>query len=230
MAINNTNNSEVILLDFWASPYGMRPKIALAEKGVTYQRIEQDLQNKSELLLSMNPVYKCIPVLIHNNKPVCESLIVVQYIDEVWNQNNTYPLLPSDSYQRAQALFWADFIDKKVYESGKRIILNKNGSAEEESAKKEFLEQLTLLEKELGDKTYLGGDVFGYIDISLIPLYNWFYTIQKSANFNIQDSCPNIIKWAERCMQRESVSNSFTDENKIYEYLCDLKTRIGIHE
>lgn len=110
---NNSNNNEVILLDFWASPYGMRAKIALAEKGVTYQRIEQDLQNKSELLLSMNPVYKCIPVLIHNNKPVCESLFVVQYIDEVWNQNNTF-LLPSESCLRAQALFWADFIDKKV--------------------------------------------------------------------------------------------------------------------
>ena len=118
----------------------------------------------------------------------------------------------------------------QVYESGKRIILNKKGAAEQESAKKEFLEQLTLLEKMLGDETYFGGDVFGYVDISLIPLYNWFYTIQKSAKFNIQDSCPKIIKWAERCIQRESVSKSFTDENKIYEYLCDLKIRLGIHE
>ena len=80
----------------------------------TYHCIEQDLQNKSELLLSMNPVYKSIPVLIHNNKPVCESLIIVQYIDEVWNQNNTYPLLPCDSYHKAQALFWADFVNKKL--------------------------------------------------------------------------------------------------------------------
>ena len=104
---------EVVLLDFWASMFGMRVRIALAEKGIKYQYKEEDLiGNKSELLLKMNPVHKKIPVLIHKGKPVCESLIIVQYIDEVWKDR--CPLLPSDPYQRAQARFWADFVDKKV--------------------------------------------------------------------------------------------------------------------
>lgn len=104
-------NEKVILLDFWPSAFGMRVRIALAEKGVEYEYKEEDLRNKSELLLKMNPVHKKIPVLVHNDRPVCESLIMVQYIDEVWSNN---ALLPSDPYQRAQARFWADFIDKKV--------------------------------------------------------------------------------------------------------------------
>ena len=103
---------EVVLLDFWPSMFGMRVRIALAEKGIKYQYKEEDLKNKSPLLLEMNPINKQIPVLIHNGKPVCESLIIVQYIDEVWNDKS--PLLPSDPYQRAQARFWADFVDKKV--------------------------------------------------------------------------------------------------------------------
>jgi hypothetical protein len=108
-----TMADEVTLLDFWASPFGMRVKIALAEKGVKYEYSEQDLRDKSALLLQMNPVYKKIPVLVHRGKPVCESLIIVQYIDDVWR--GKAPLLPSDPYERAQSMFWADFIDKKVW-------------------------------------------------------------------------------------------------------------------
>ena len=107
-------DDEVVLLDFWPSMFCARTKIALAEKGVSYERKEEDLLGnmKSQMLVELNPVLKKVPVLIHNGKPVCESLITVEYIDEIWNDKA--PLLPSDPYQRAQAKFWADFIDKKV--------------------------------------------------------------------------------------------------------------------
>ena len=36
----------------------------------------------------------------------------IEYIDEVWKDKS--PLLPTDPYQRAQARFWADYVDKKV--------------------------------------------------------------------------------------------------------------------
>ncbi|XVF37159.1 hypothetical protein REPUB_Repub19eG0121900 [Reevesia pubescens] len=60
----------------------------------------------------MNHVYKQFPVLIHNGKLVCESLIQLQYIDDVWHDQSS--LLNSDPYQKAIARFWADFVDKKV--------------------------------------------------------------------------------------------------------------------
>ncbi|KAM3395879.1 hypothetical protein P3S68_004885 [Capsicum galapagoense] len=106
-------NDEVILLDFWPSMFGMRLRVALAEKEVKYEYKEEDLLNtKSPLLLQMNPVHKKIPVLIHNGKSICESNIAVEYIDEVWKDKA--PFLPSDHYERAQARFWADYIDKKA--------------------------------------------------------------------------------------------------------------------
>ena len=100
------------MLDEWLSMFGMRARIALAEKEIKYEYREQDLMNKSQLLLQMNPIHKKIPVLIHKGKPICESIIIVEYIDEVWKEKA--PLLPSDPYQRAQARFWADFVNKKV--------------------------------------------------------------------------------------------------------------------
>ena len=103
---------EIVLLSTWPSMFGTRVRVALAEKGLKYEYKEEDLWNKSPLLLMMNPVHKKIPVLIHNGKPISESMIIVEYIDEVWNHKS--PLLPTDPYQRAQARFWADYVDKKV--------------------------------------------------------------------------------------------------------------------
>lgn len=105
---------EVIVLDVDVSMFGMRVRLALAEKGVEYEYREENLANKSPLLLQMNPLHRKIPVMIHNGKPICESLLIVQYIDELWQHSSSPPLLPSHPYHRAQARLWADFIDKKV--------------------------------------------------------------------------------------------------------------------
>ncbi|MCL7042700.1 hypothetical protein MKW94_024363, partial [Papaver nudicaule] len=151
---------EVILLDFWPSMFGMRVRIALAEKGVKYEYREENLRDKSPLLLEMNPIHKKIPVLVHNGKPITESRIIVEYIDEVWSDKS--PLLPTDPYQQSQAKFWADYIDKKFFESGKQIWINKG--EEQEKAKTDFVEILKVLEGELGEKPYFGGEHFGFLD------------------------------------------------------------------
>ncbi|XP_019465105.1 PREDICTED: glutathione S-transferase U19-like isoform X2 [Lupinus angustifolius] len=215
---------EVILLDFWPSAFGMRVRIALAEKGIEYEGREENLSNKSSLLLKMNPVNKQIPVLIHNGKPISESLIIVQYIDEVWSHES--PLLPSDPYQRANARFWADYIDKKIYSAGK-LVWGTSGEVQEK-AKNELRDSFKLLEGELGDKIYFGGDKFGLVDVALIPFYSWFCTLETAGNFSIMEEFPRLVAWAKRCMQRESVSKSIPDQYKIYDFLLELKKKIQI--
>nr|AAB38965.1 auxin-induced protein [Eucalyptus globulus] len=206
---------EVILLDFWPSPFGMRAKIALREKGVHFDlREEELLSNKSPLLLQMNPVHKKIPVLIHNGKPVCESHIIVQYIDETWGPES--PLLPSEPHERARARFWADYVDKKIFPAG-RAAWRSTGEAQE-AAKKEYIEGLKMLEGELGDTPYFGGERFGFLDVSLIPFYSWFYAVETLTGCSFEEECPKLVGWAKRCMQRESVARSLPDQHKVYDF------------
>ncbi|KAF8042267.1 hypothetical protein BT93_A0784 [Corymbia citriodora subsp. variegata] len=212
---------EVMLLDFWPSPFGMRARIALREKGVSFDTREENiliLTNKSPFLLEMNPVHKKIPVLIHNGRPVCESLVIVQYIDETWGRE--CPLLPSDPHERARARFWADYVDK-IFPALRTVLLSPAGEAQE--AAKEYIEGLKVLEGELGDKTYFGGERFGYVDVSLIPMYNLFYSLEKLASCSVAEECPKLLGWAERCMQRESVAVSLVDRHELYEFILVLK-------
>ncbi|XP_073107716.1 glutathione S-transferase U25 [Elaeis guineensis] len=210
---------EVVLLDFWTSPYALRVRIALAEKGVAYQHKEENLWDKSPLLLNSNPVHKKIPVLIHNGKPVCESLIILQYIDEVWSDR--CPLLPKDPQQRANVRFWADFFEKKIDASGS-LTWRVKGEAQV-AAKNEFITQLKLLEDELAENPFFGGETFGYMDVVFVSFASWFYAYEKSANFSIEEECPRLTAWKKRCVERESVSKNIPEPEKIYEYLCSIK-------
>lgn len=106
---------EVKLFSSWSSPYARRIVWALKLKGIEHETVDEDLKNKSPLLLKYNPIHKKVPVLLHNGTPICESLVILEYIDETWNK--TTRLLPEDPLARANIRFWAKFNDEQVSQS-----------------------------------------------------------------------------------------------------------------
>jgi glutathione S-transferase len=219
-----SKGDSVTVLDFWASPFCARVKIALEEKNVNHVDNEEDIfGRKSELLLNSNPIHQKVPVFLHNDKPVLESAIIVNYIDEVWPENS---LLPSNAYDRAQARFWADFIDKKVFDTG-RSIWASNGE-EREVGTRDFIEVLKHLEEALGEKDYFGGDTFGYVDIIAIPHSAWFLAYEKLGGFKVEDHSPKISAWIKRSLERESVKKVLPDPEKVYQFVLHFRKMSGL--
>ncbi|KAH9707070.1 glutathione S-transferase U19 [Citrus sinensis] len=146
------SKGDVVLLDCWASPFCLRAKVALAEKGVEYEA-------------------------------------------------------------RAENLFWADFIDKKVFDA----VCNtwKSKGEVPETAKNEFIEILKQLEGALGEKDFFGEDSFGFVDVIAIPLTCWFYAVEKFGGFNVENECPKFSAWMNKCMQRETVARILPDPEKV---------------
>ncbi|XP_047325325.1 probable glutathione S-transferase [Impatiens glandulifera] len=206
-----------------ASPFGAKVRIGLAEKCVKYERLEQDLSNKSPMLLEMNPIHQKIPVLIHNGKPICESSIILEYIDEVWTENSQF--FPSDPYERAHARFWIDYIGQNIYDKASAFAFKTTSGEMQEAAKKELVKCYKVLEEELGDKAYFGGESLDAIDITLIPFYAWFYSLEKMG-LKMREECPKIVEWAERCMKRETVSMSLLSPERTYEVVLYLRNKL----
>ncbi|PON67060.1 S-crystallin [Trema orientale] len=136
------HSDDVVLLGTWQSGYCKRVELALKLKGIPFEFVEEDLSNKSELLLHHNPVHKKVPVLVHKGKTILESLVILEYIDEHWK--NSPKLLPDNPYQRAKVRFWAHFYDQKIMVAILPIIIS--SGKEQEKAIEDMNESLRVFE------------------------------------------------------------------------------------
>ncbi|XP_059463172.1 probable glutathione S-transferase [Corylus avellana] len=211
---------EVLLFGVWASPYSRRVELALKLKGVDYKYIEEDLTNKSPLLLKYNPIHKKIPVLVHNGKPIVESQ-VIQYIDEIWQG---YPILPKDPYERAIARFWAKFIDDKCLPGAFKAYLGEE--KEREKAVEETWEALKILEEELKEKRFFGGESIGMVDIVANAIAFWLGVFEEASGVKLltREKFPKLTNWSHEFVSSIVVKECLPPREKLIAY---FRNRFG---
>ncbi|CAD6231229.1 unnamed protein product [Miscanthus lutarioriparius] len=217
------------LLGAWPSPFVNRVRVALHLKGLEYENVEEDLTNKSDLLLASNPVHKKVPVLLQGDRPVSESLVIVEYLDDAF-PGAGQALLPADPYERAVARFWAAYVDGKLHGMMVKAIL---GATEEEraAATADALAAMDTLEGAFaecsGGKEFFAGDAPGYLDVALGGFIGWLRAWDKVGGVKLLDAgrIPRLAAWAERFAALDVAKEVIPDPDHIAEFGKVLQAR-----
>ncbi|KAJ1375429.1 Thioredoxin-like superfamily [Sesbania bispinosa] len=207
----SASEEEVKLFGSVGSPFVIRVQIALKLKGIQYKYQEEKLGYLSDVLLKYNPIYKMVPVFLHNGNPISESLVILEYIDDTWKNN---PILPSEPYQKAMARFWAKFIDDKcVAAAWKSVFLV--DEEQREKAREELFGALQFLENELKDK-FFGGEEFGFMDIAalFIPLFQEVAELQLFTS----EKFPKLYKWSQEFYNHPIVKEIMPSKDQLSGY------------
>lgn len=225
------SGDELKVLGAWASPFLVRVLFALQLKGLRYEYVEVDLKEKNELLLASNPVHKKIPVLLHAGKPVCESQLIVQYIDEAFPASGP-SILPADPHARAVARFWGAYVDDKLLSSWKGIFASKD---EEENAEavRQTLAAADALEGAFrecsGEKLeWFGGDGVGYVDIVLGGLVPSMNVLELAVGIKVvdPDRTPLLAAWKDRFCALDAAKAAMPPLDRLLEnakkYLAEI--------
>ncbi|CAI9092770.1 OLC1v1028100C1 [Oldenlandia corymbosa var. corymbosa] len=213
---------DVKLLGARPSPFVNRVQFALNLKSIDYEFIPTNPMAKTELLLKSNPIHKKIPVFFHGDKTICESLVIVQYIDEAFPDGPS--ILPSDPHDRSTARFWAAYIDDKWFPLFRSL-----RDAKEEESKAEIVEKISQGVKPLEDafvklssgKGFFGGDTIGYVDIVLGCFLGWLKVNETISNFKIFDETktPALAEWSERFKNHEAVKGTLPETEELFNIL-----------
>ncbi|CAL1357284.1 unnamed protein product [Linum trigynum] len=220
----DNNHGDVKLIGTWPSPFSMRPRIALNVKSVEYEFVQEQEQlcSKSELLFKSNPVHKKVPVLIHIGKPICESNIIVEYIDEVWPSGPS--ILPADAHDRAVARFWAAYVDEKCFPN-LRAAVTAASEEEKNRAADQLKEVIARMEGAYGEvsrgKDFFGGDKIGFVDIAFGSMLGWVRAVQVmlgGVKLLDEEKTPGLVKWADKFSADLAVKDVLPETGKLIKF------------
>ena len=185
-------------------PFSHRCRIVLFEKGMDFEVIDVDFNNKSEDLNVLSP-YADAPVLVERDLVLTDANIINEYIDERFPHPQ---LMPPDPVMRARArLFLRDFenqlfVHMKDLESGDK--------SKKDQARKTITETLIQVNPILNKQPYLLYEEYSMLDVAMAPL------LWRLDHYEIKlpQSCVPLLKYADKIFKRPLFDEAMSPAEK----------------
>ncbi len=195
------NTPKLKLISHLLCPYVQRARIILQEKHIAHELEFIDLDTPPEWFNPISPLGK-VPVLLVDHEAIFESLIIIEYLDEI----SPGSLHPDNALLKAKHRSWIEFSTE---------ILNTIGALYNAKDKKSFEKKIASLQQKfsavesvLSDGPYFNHATFSMVDAMYGPVFRYFDVIDKIDNFSIFSATPKVRAWRQTLQQRTSVQQA----------------------
>jgi glutathione S-transferase len=181
----------ITLYDADRCPYCARVRIVLAEKGLEYEVVAVDLDDRPAWIYEKNPLGK-VPVLEEEDFVLPESAVINEYLEERWPEPALWPADPGERALGRLLVHRFDELSRPYY----AVRRGEEGARERLDAQ---LEALALL---LERQRFLSGREFGLGDVAYVP---WILRARERMDVSL-DPFPALADWVDRLGRRPSIA------------------------
>jgi glutathione S-transferase len=193
------------LVSFDLCPYVQRAAIALAEKGVPFERRNVDLAERPAWFTAISPLGK-VPLLQvegpNGREVLFESAVIVEYLEET----EARPLHPADPLARARHRAWMEVGSSILADIW--AIETTSDQAAFEARRKALREKFGRLETELGVGPYFAGERFSLVDAVFAPAFRYFDVFERFVDIGAFAGLPKVQAWRRALAERPSVQGA----------------------
>ena len=173
-------------------PYAARARIVLVEKGIAYEAVEIDLDDRPALIYEKNSLGR-VPVYEEDEGLVLpESEVIMEYLEERYPEPALWPADPGERAFGRLLVFRFDQLSKPYYALRR----------EEDGAGDRLDAELAKLNAVLDARPYLTGREFGLADIAYVP---WIFRARDRMNVDLR-SFPALTEWLGRLSARPAIA------------------------
>ena len=196
--------TQLTLISHTLCPYVQRAVIALAEKGVPFERIDVDLANKPDWFVKLSPLGKT-PVLVVGDTAIFESAVILEYLEDT----QAPALHPADPLARAEHRAWIEF--------GSAILndiagLYGAGDAASFAAKITALRAKFVRVEERLKGPWFDGERFSLVDAVFGPVFRYVDAFDRIGDFGILTALPKVAAWRRALASRSTVQAAVAPE------------------
>lgn len=218
------SKSRLTLVSHHLCPYVQRAAIALAEKGVQFERVTIDLAAKPDWFLTLSPLGK-VPLLIVRQDDgsevvLFESAVICEYLEETQAGARLHP---ADPLARARHRGWIEYgssilADLWGFETARQAGVY-------EAKRQALTDKFARVEAELGDGPFFSGEAFSLVDAVFAPIFRYFDVFEELGTPTLFNGMPNVSRWRAALAARPSVVHAVGQD-----YPARLRTFLVDHD